>query len=388
MFLRWPWVQRRGVLRSKTLMPEPQVTVVIPCFNHGRFVEDAVRSCLDQEGADVRVVVVNDGSDDGKTPKACDACHAFAPDRVVVVHQENRGLPAARNRGAQEAAGEYLVFLDADDWIRPGFISKLAAAIEADENIDGVSHAYCQEELAELGTGIWRVPEWDPELLLITNLHPVTALVRRDRFDAVGGFDESMTGGYEDWELWLKLSERGWRGVRVPEPLFVWRRHSHETMIMDAVKRHESLFRALVERHHDLYTGNMESICVRMNVLMRKFDVNWIDETGYPIPLRALWGLRDEVAQARSETDAVRDEMQRARDEIDVTRRELDIARGELSAANAEAARIREFYESWVAVRLHHAIHRVVRALGPLGRPIRAVMNLVRSVLPRGARQR
>ena len=128
-------------------MPEPSVTIVIPCFNHGRFVGEAVASCLRQRGADVRVVVVDDGSDDGATPAVCDAC---AGERVRVIHQENRGLPAARNRGAGGAATEYLVFLDADDWLEPEFVSRLAGAIQAERAAGrdaDVSHAYCQERL-------------------------------------------------------------------------------------------------------------------------------------------------------------------------------------------------------------------------------------------------
>src|SRR3954469_25977661 len=97
----------------------PGATIVIPCYNHGRFVSKAVQSALAQEGADIRVVVVDDGSTDGDTPKACDGCRA---ERVEVIHQPNRGLPAARNAGAAGSRSEFLVFLDADDWIEPGFV--------------------------------------------------------------------------------------------------------------------------------------------------------------------------------------------------------------------------------------------------------------------------
>ncbi|MBC7771437.1 MAG: glycosyltransferase family 2 protein, partial [Pyrinomonadaceae bacterium] len=117
-------------------MSTPRTTVVIPCFNHGRFVAEALRSCLAQEQADVRVIIVNDGSDDGTTPAACDACVAQSPARVVVVHQENKGLAAARNAGAAKAGelggawvGDYLTFLDADDWIEPAFVTTLHLAI-------------------------------------------------------------------------------------------------------------------------------------------------------------------------------------------------------------------------------------------------------------------
>jgi glycosyltransferase involved in cell wall biosynthesis len=308
----------------------PAATVVIPCFNHGRFVGKAVQSALAQEGADIRVVVVNDGSSDDDTPRACDACKA---ERVHIIHQPNRGLPAARNAGAAEARSEFLVFLDADDWLEPNFVKTLAAAIRADEHreeeqrsrgaeeigpsvspLPSISHAYCQERLVEKGTGVWRVPDWDPILMMLTNLHPVTTLVRRSHFEAVGGFTESMVSGYEDWDLWLKFVERGWRGVRVREPLFIWRRHSHSTMIMNVIKHHEGLYRTLVEQHRDLYNRHALELAVRSNVLLRRCDMNWLDEDLDPINLRAL-------------------------------------------------KRQRQMYESMVVVRLHHKLHQAIDAL-------------------------
>jgi glycosyltransferase involved in cell wall biosynthesis len=273
----------------------PTVTVVIPCFNHGRFVRQAVDSCLAQVDSDVRVVVVDDGSNDGFTPAACDSSARGREDRIRVIHQENRGLPASRNVGASGATSEFLVFLDADDWIEPSFVSTLARALGEASTGGGaeVSHAYCQERLVEKGQGIWRVPDWDPLLMLITNLHPVTALVRRECFEAVGGFEESMRGGYEDWDLWIKFVERGWRGVRVREPLFVWRRHSHDTMIMNVIHNHEALYRGIMERHADIYARLGPELLVRSNVMMRKFDVNWLDESGDPIRLMALRRQRE-----------------------------------------------------------------------------------------------
>lgn len=299
-------------------MPQPSVSFVIPCFNHGRFVAEAVRSCLNQVDASVKVVVVDDGSDDGSTPAACDDVARLDPDRVVVVHQPNLGLSAARNRGAAEArkrgvawAGEYLAFLDADDFVDPTFVSKLHAAIRAGHPAPGgtgpgaVSHAYCQERLIGLADMTWNVPDWDPMLMLVTNLHPVTALVRRECFEAVGGFDESMRGGYEDWDLWLKFIERGWRGVRVREPLFTWRRHSPTTMIVEAGQHHGRLFGHLVRNHPDLYRRHADELHVLANTLLRRGEANWLDESGEAIVQRDmrrhiahLAGERDQHAQA------------------------------------------------------------------------------------------
>lgn len=325
------WIR---ALPRRPPMSHPTVTFVIPCFNHGEFVGKAVESALGQIDAQVRVVLVNDGSTDGTTPAACDRC---AGDRVIVIHQENMGLPAARNRGAAHAHGDFLVFLDADDWVAPRFVTKLHAALQAEEALGtggDVSHVYCQERLVERGRGIWRVPEWDPVLMMITNLHPVTALVRRECFEAVGGFDESMRRGYEDWDLWLKFVERGWRGVRVREPLFVWRRHSEATMVMHAVKHHRELYQGIVQRHRALYDRHALELVGRMSGMMRRFDMNWLDESGEPINLMAL-------------------------------------------------KRQRAMYESMAAVRLHHWLHRGIGVLpGPLARGSTRVLGWLRRLVP------
>lgn len=274
---------------------DPKLTTcVIPCFNHGKFVEDAARSCVLQIDGPVEVIVVDDGSDDGTTPQACDALES---QDVRVIHQPNAGLPAARNAGAAQAKGDYLVFLDADDWIENDFVTSLRGDLELQEELhpsETISHAYCQERLTDLGNNvIWRVPEWDPILLLVTNLHPVTCLIRRDRFETVGGFDESMTQGYEDWDLWLRFASRGWRGVRWPEPLFNWRRHSHQTMIDDAVARHETLYRRVLENHREFFETHAIDTATRANAILRRADAHWIDDTGLPIEIQYLHAVRD-----------------------------------------------------------------------------------------------
>lgn len=466
----------REVRRGK--MSVPTVTVVIPCFNHGRFVADAVRSCLAQESADVHVIVVNDGSNDGSTPEACDRCAALSPERVAVVHQKNRGLPAARNAGFAEAkrrggvwVGEYLTFLDADDWIEPTFVTKLHAALVraareepsvlrkqcvqpvattipellvaaqagAAEHENGhhaaasatapvrsidqprefaigdeplavegsdellvpglASHAYCQERLVELHEMVWAVPEWDSRLMLVTNLHPVTTLIRRECFEAVGGFDESMHEGYEDWDVWLKFVERGWRGVRVREPLFIWRRHSQNTMIVEAGKRHERLYAQLVTNHLRLYLRHGPELLVLSNRLLRQSDANWLDESGEAIVVRDTRNWAQSLALER---DAARNEIgvlsaARQADEAAFRQREheltqqveaertrlaqvsgerrevlsrLDAFAAELAAAQQQVARL----ERKPAVRLSRALHR---ALDRMPSPVRRVLKWI-----------
>jgi glycosyltransferase involved in cell wall biosynthesis len=313
------------------------VTVVIPCFNYGRFVRAAVRSALEQRAAEVRVVVVNDGSTDRRSRRDCDACRA---ERVEVIHQENRGLPAARNRGAAGAGTEFLLFLDADDTLEPTCVRDLAEAICAEDAAGrggDVSHAYGQQRILMRGSEfLWRVPAWDPDLLMITNLHPPTALVRTSAFDAVRGFDESMRDGYEDWDFWLRLAGHGYRGVRVQKPTYTWRRHSSTTMISGAVQKHEAIYRRIVANHPKLFGERGDAALLRMNVLLRRHDMNWLDESLEPIPLVKLKAQR-------------------------------------------------ERYEAMPAVRVHHAIHRAIVALPrPAASVARKGLSGVKRLLVRG----
>lgn len=348
-------------------MGTPAATIVIPCFNHGRFLREAVDSALAQSGVDARVVVVNDGSDDGLTPAVCDA---VAGERVTVVHQENRGLSGARNRGAADARTEYLVFLDADDYLRPTFVSTLGAALESDAGDGRVSHVYCQEELVELGTGIWKVPEWDPLLLMVTNLHPVTALVKRSCFEEVGGFDETMRSGYEDWEFWLRLAERGYRGIRVREPLFVWRRHCRTTMVMESIKRHDELYAQIMLRRGKLYMERGTEAMVLANSLLRKFDCNWLDESGFPLSLLYLWGCRDRLPGLEGELTG-------ARAQSNALRLEAGTLRAELARVEGRLAEM----ESSAAVRWRRSLGRTTARLpGPVTGALRAILRLFKRI--------
>ena len=318
--------------------PDRTIAVVIPCYNHGRYVRRAVRSALGQKGVNVRVVVINDGSTDGTTARACDGC---AGPRVKVIHQDNAGLPASRNRGAEQTASTYLTFLDADDWLLPGALRALCEAIE-DREADGtdadISHAYGQQQMAELGRGLWRVAEWDPVTLMVTNTQPITCLVRRDRFEHVGGFDETMTDGYEDWDLWLRFVSHGLAGVRVRRPIYVWRRHSTDTMVHRAIAMHEQIYARLIENHSKLFAAHGAEAAVKANTMLRRFDANWIDETGYPIPHQVLYAQR-------------------------------------------------EAYERMTAVRMHHALQRGIDRLPlPAAAMARGILTMLKPLAPAAPR--
>ena len=193
----------------------PLVSIVIANFNYGRFLGEAIESALAQTHPRLEVLVVDDGSTD-------DSRDVAARYSVRLLEQENAGVARARNRGANEARGELVVFLDADDVLEPSFVERCWSAL-ATAPAD-VAYAYTQMQLFGDEDAVFASREFHGPELLRNNFVPVTCLLRRDVFLAAGGFDPRFRA-YEDWELWLRLFARGHRGVLVPEPLLRYRRH-------------------------------------------------------------------------------------------------------------------------------------------------------------------
>ena len=199
----------------------PRVSVLIPCYNHGEFLDEAVNSVLAQTCTDFEVVIVDDGSTEAATR---DRLAEFERPKTRLVCAPHAELAAARNRALAESIGRYVCALDADDRLDPSFLEKTVAVLEREPSV-----AFVSAWLRAFGDETW---EWKPErcdlaALLAENTVLTTALVRRDAIEAVGGYDGSMPQqGDEDWDLWLTLAERGYRGVIVPEVLFYYRRRA------------------------------------------------------------------------------------------------------------------------------------------------------------------
>lgn len=204
----------------------PTVSVVIPCFNYGRFLRDAVASVRAQTFADHEILVVDDGSTDDTEAVARDLGGA-----VRYLRQANQGPSAARNTGIAAARGRYIGFLDADDTWHP---EKLARQVQILERRPEVVFVYTDSTYFDGATGReigrhgerfahhhGRVLGW---LIEAGNFIPSpTPLVRRTALDEVGGFDAALRSA-EDWDLWVRLAARG-EIAYVHEPLARYRLH-------------------------------------------------------------------------------------------------------------------------------------------------------------------
>ena len=237
-------------------MGNADVTVVVTNFNYARFLPEAVGSALAQEDGPPRVIVVDDGS----TEPATDAALAALPDGVEVVRQANQGLSGARNTGLRMADTPFLIVLDADDRLTPVALRALKAELARSPEL---GFAYGITRFFGDWSGILAMPEYDPYRLLYRHMIGSTALMRREVFEATGGFDPAFRG-FEDWEFWLHALEHGFEGRRVPVETFLYRRHG-ETMVSGARRDYRRWYRKLRHKHAGLYRDR-ERLAARSDI--------------------------------------------------------------------------------------------------------------------------
>jgi len=221
--------------------PKKRVRVVIPCYNQAEYLSEAVESVLSQTHTNIQVIIIDDGSTDNTTDIAIGFCNE--DNRIAAYSCHNRGLVEARNFGANlDGNYEYLLFLDSDDTIAPGY---LTAAVET----LSVTLADIAYPTAYMFGDVCR--QWDTGPMTIDALKeksnvPYCSLMKRSLFSRIGGFSTSMNEGYEDWEFWLRAARLGAKSVRIEGgPLFNYRIRS-ESMLSKAREKHDELKKRLL----------------------------------------------------------------------------------------------------------------------------------------------
>lgn len=232
-------------------MSPPLVSVVIPCYNQGGFLAEAIASVRRQTFGSFEIVVVDDGSTE---PQTLSTFTQLSPQDCKVLHTTNRGLAAARNHGILHSSGKYILPLDADDRIAPGY---LEAAVTLLENDDRIGIVYPVVEFFGERSGVWRQSEFSATRLLYENMIVASAVFRRADWERVGGYREDMRFGWEDWEFWLSLVESGCGVVKLPEVMFYYRiRRDSMTRTLNN-RQKLGLLLSLIRNHPRMYLRNV-----------------------------------------------------------------------------------------------------------------------------------
>ena len=370
----------------------PRVSVIIPCFNLGWCLPDAIQSIRAQTLANYEIIVIDDGSTDNDTRRTLSE---VASQGITVIASPNRGLSAARNLGIRHARGDYVCSVDADDLVEPTWLERGVAWLDADPELAFVSHwlqAFGDEEWT------WTPTRCDLAMLLDINTVNGAALFRRTLVDTVGGFDESMRDGCEDWEFWIRVTAAGYRGAIVPEVQYQYRRRAGSmSRVMHEDGRWFDLYAALMDRHHDLFRIHFMDLLLRREAtiarLYRSIDGVQQELRGLDLAaeerrrerdratlrlveadtLARVSDIQRERDEARAELDALRGhELPALQADRDEARSELDRVHRDLPGLVAErdASRARvEALEGSLSWRVTQPLRRIYEWLGLAGRP-------------------
>jgi glycosyltransferase involved in cell wall biosynthesis len=268
----------------------PRVSVIMPCYNQGQYIDEAVDSVLAQTFQDFEIIIVNDGSTDGDSNRKL---ASFDKPQCRVLQTTNQGLAAARNAGVREASGEYILPLDADDKIGSTYLEKAVSVLDGDPNVGIV---YCEAELFGEESGKWHLePYCFPEMLL-HNFIFCSGFFRKSDWEKTSGYQPMF--GWEDYDFWLSLIGMGWEVIRIPEVLFYYRRTSG-SMIKTMTREEQLVARTRIFNNHpDLYRQNIHFIfseLARLNAAIEEMTSERLKQAETIAEMRRsmVWRLRE-----------------------------------------------------------------------------------------------
>ena len=245
------------------------VSIIVPCYNQAHFLGESLQSVLNQTYSNWECIIVNDGSQDNTKSIADSWCNNDK--RFKYLEKTNGGLSSARNAGITISKGEYILPLDADDILHESFLSTLVPELNNDDSLAIVS-CYSKfffknkenivHELKPIGTTY--------HALLFENCLIATSLYRKQCWEDVGGYDETMKKGFEDWEFWLAITKQGWTFKIVEEFLFYYRKQK-QSMLIDTLENHRiSNMKYLFKKHEDVYLKHHDKTVDYLLYLLKK----------------------------------------------------------------------------------------------------------------------
>lgn len=231
-------------------MSSIEVSIVVPCYNHAKYLGEALQSILDQTYKNWECIIVNDGSPDDTENVAKEWCAKDA--RFNYLYKENGGLSNARNYGIKNAKGKYILTLDADDKFEPTFIEKAQKILLNNQEI-GIVCSWGYRFIEERTFGLFKPNGNTLKDFLFFNSGIASSLFRKECWEKTKGYDENMKFGYEDWEFYISVCKLGWKVHAIQEPLFFYRQH-HISMRTVALNNYDAgIKKYIYNKHKELY---------------------------------------------------------------------------------------------------------------------------------------
>lgn len=200
------------------------VSIIIPAYNQGRYLGEAIQSCLDQTYSDIEIIVVDDGSTDNTR----EVVKSFNNRKIQYIYKQNGGLSSARNVGIRASTGEFITFLDSDDAFLPEKSTILVDKMNENPHLGFVAgHALLIDQRGIVIPNKFEtcLPCPIQNLILGNPFHVGSVLIKRTWQEKIGFFDEKLRS-YEDWDFWLRLAFAGCPMDVIPRPVSKYRFHT------------------------------------------------------------------------------------------------------------------------------------------------------------------
>lgn len=250
-------------------MNSPKVSIIVPCYNQAHFLNDSLQSVLNQIFDAWECIIVNDGSPDNTEEVAQKWCAKDA--RFKYIKKTNGGLSSARNAGIAISRGDFILPLDADDLIHQDYLQKLLPVIENNDAIEVVScYSIFFRDTIDNVVNTRKPTGTTIDALLYENMIMATSLYRKESWNRVGGYDESMKDGFEDWDFWISILKDGAEFKIVPEFLFYYRKAA-ASMLTNTVANHlESVTKYIYKKHPEVYINKFDTTMDYVFYLIKK----------------------------------------------------------------------------------------------------------------------
>ena len=243
----------------------PLISIVVPCYNHGQYLKELIGSInASNISIDYELLIINDGSND---PTTISTLIDLENNGYMVIHQQNFGLASARNKLINIANSEFILPLDSDNRLSPGFIEAALKILTSNEDYDIV---YSDVKCFGGKTGIWEVGPFNLQRLMLSNYIDACAIFRKKMWADLGGYDEKMPSmGLEDWDFWLRASFKGYQFFYLRMIGFEYR-FSQNSMIHSLdFKKHTEINIYMSSKHNQILGSQFISCLVE-----KKFHKN------------------------------------------------------------------------------------------------------------------
>lgn len=249
---------------------KPVLSIIIPCYNQAKYDGEAIDSVLSQTFTNWELIIVDDGSTDDSYSIMTE--YAGRDERITCLRQANGGPSKARNHGAKYAKGKYLLFFDSDDKLAPTYLEQGVQYMEANEEC-----AVFYPRVKYFGS------RNDEELVRYTSYKDLlckssilcTSIIRKQDFDRIGGFDETMRG-FEDWELFIRLLHHNDVAHQSTDVLFYYRMHRAEGSVnAQAIQKSDQLTAYIYDKNQAIYNeyfGNPINSIMRCHYLEKEIE--------------------------------------------------------------------------------------------------------------------